>query len=243
MPWLFEQITSKDYLYIQDVAKLAEEAVVEKMLFIEQGIQSVLCLPIFGQKGQLIGFFGFDSIRKVANWSIEEIRQLRLLTNTIAYALERLSMQQNLQEALTKLQQFELAIQQVAIVVHLDRNGMMQMVNDNLLRISKHCQETLLGQHYRVLAGKTYDDQFFKRLERHLAQGKTWRAEVDSRAKDGSRFWLDMWVIPIKNSKAEVLSYLSISSDITERKSTEPQLNKTLAALKEAQLIAQIGRW
>jgi PAS domain S-box-containing protein len=243
MPWLFEQINKKDYLLISDVELLAEEAAAERRIFLDQGIKSVLCLPIRDQQAKLIGFFGFDSVNRNSSWSREVIQQLDLLTNTIAYAKEKLKIQSELKEALTQLKQFQFAIKQVAVVVNLDENGYIQEVNHNLLKLSQYSRSDLIGRHYMLLASNEYEVEFFEQMGATLAKGKIWHNEVDSRAKDGSRFWLDMWVIPLKSHKQKIRGYLSISIDITERKNAEIELTQTLEALKEAQNIAQIGRW
>ena len=83
IPWLKEQILNNEYVYIPDVEKLPEDATVEKSVFMKEEIKSVLTLNIFAN-GHLVGFFGFDSIKRKRCWTVDEINYLKVLANILA---------------------------------------------------------------------------------------------------------------------------------------------------------------
>lgn len=72
LPWWMERIQNLKYLYIPLVADLPNEAWIEKELLQAQGIQSLLVVPMV-HVGNLIGFLGFDSVKKVKSWSADAI--------------------------------------------------------------------------------------------------------------------------------------------------------------------------
>jgi len=85
-PWWKEQVEKKQIIYIRDVNELPENAAGEKIEFERQGIQTLLCFPIINN-GNLIGYFGFDSVDKVREWSQDQISVIETLANILADAL------------------------------------------------------------------------------------------------------------------------------------------------------------
>ncbi len=86
LSWWAKQIRTRDYVYIPDVDKLPPEAGAEKTLFQSQGIRSLLCLPIM-KNGILMGFFGFDAVKKKKTWTDYHIVLLNVLDKLITSAL------------------------------------------------------------------------------------------------------------------------------------------------------------
>ncbi len=105
LPWFAEQIKKKSVIHIPDVEKLTKEAQKEKKHFREQGIKSLICVPMLISE-KLIGFVGFDSVRQQRVWSQEDQTVLRLVAETFSNALarkraesEKIRMQKQLQRA------------------------------------------------------------------------------------------------------------------------------------------------
>jgi len=70
----------------------------DKELLLEQGIISILVLPIF-VGGVFWGFVGFDECKEERNWSEDEFSILKAFSNSIAEAIERSQMEQKLAQA------------------------------------------------------------------------------------------------------------------------------------------------
>ncbi len=91
--WWFEQIRKKDYIYAFDVNNLPEEAAAEKKHWKRQNIKSLLCIPMYGKTKEkeesLIGFFGFDSVKKSRSWDLEQITLLQVIAGILVNAIEK----------------------------------------------------------------------------------------------------------------------------------------------------------
>src|SRR5882724_9554796 len=74
-----------------------------------------------------------------------------------------------------------------------------------------------------------------------IASGKIWRSEVKNKAKDGSYYWVDTFVMPFLNEGGKIREFLSIRNDITERKKYVDELNRNQFFLEKASEAARIG--
>ena len=93
--WWTEQMKRDRPINFTDLEDMPEEAAFEKSVLQSQDIQSVLVLPIF-LHGILIGFWGFDSVRTSRVWTKDDVRKLRLVSNMLSDAIDKLRMDQEL---------------------------------------------------------------------------------------------------------------------------------------------------
>ncbi len=98
VPLIADIVRTRKMLFIPDVSQLPEEWSTEKRELEIQQVQSVLCLPLVkGEK--LLGYFGFDVVRRTHSLDQESIEVLKILANTLADALERNLMEKEMLEA------------------------------------------------------------------------------------------------------------------------------------------------
>jgi PAS domain S-box-containing protein len=125
-----------------------------------------------------------------------------------------------------------------AINVHVysavtDAHGTILKVNEPLTRVTGYTEEELIGKNFRTINSGYHPNHFFKNLFTSMAAGKTWRGEVKNKRKDGSFFWIDMVVIPLKNEKGNINYFLTLALPISERKEAEEQKERTSKMLED----------
>jgi len=116
-------------------------------------------------------------------------------------------------------------LDQLGIVSITDADGRILHVNDDFVRVSKYSREELIGQTHAILRSSRYSSEYWSNAYRALARGKPWRATLMNRAKDGTFFWVDVLIAPLK-SRNRIKGYLSIQRDITEVISLRSQLQE-----------------
>jgi PAS domain S-box-containing protein len=125
-----------------------------------------------------------------------------------------------------------------AINVHVysavtDTHGVILKVNEPLTKVTGYSEGELLGKNFNLFNSGFHSPLFFQDLFTSLAGGKTWRNEVKNKRKDGSFFWIDMVVIPLKNEKGATNYFLTLALPITERKEAEEKKEKTMKLLED----------
>jgi diguanylate cyclase len=122
-------------------------------------------------------------------------------------------------------------------------HGHIIEVNDAFCALSQFSREELLGKSHRIVNSGLHEQTFFVELWHKLTQGKSWSGEICNRAKDGALYWVESVIAPLLNSNGDIDRYISISSNITQRKKQEQELRKSQSLLSRAGEIAGVGGW
>jgi len=149
LPWLIAQLQQTHMVYIPAIAHLPPEAKVERIHFQQQGIQSLLCVPITSE-GRLFGFIGFDAVQEMKTWTVDDGRSLRLIGEIFASACQRKQTEASLRNS---EERFRRAFDDAAIgMALLHRDGTLFQVNRALCETLGYGEAELTQQilHDRV---------------------------------------------------------------------------------------------
>ncbi len=144
---------------------------------------------------------------------------------------------EELENCQNQLQSLVDALDRSAIVSIADKQGKITKINDEFCRISQYTEKELLGKDHRIVNSGHHTKEFWKEMWRDISRGKTWRAEVKNKAKDGSFYWVDTVINPMFDENKKITSYLSIRYLITDRKKAEADIAIQKEQLEESNLI------
>lgn len=132
--------------------------------------------------------------------------------------------QQTLQDSFVMLEQFKCALDQHAIVATTDIQGNITSVNENFCSISQYSREELLGQNHRILSSDYHSRAFYREMWECLKSGRVWHGEIKNRKKSGESYWVNVTIMPFFSDAGNSGQFISISTDITERRVSEDAL-------------------
>jgi len=132
------------------------------------------------------------------------------------------------------------AMDQHSIIATTDLKGMITYANAKFCDISGYSIDELVGSNHRILNSGNQPKAYWLDMFKTVSKGSVWQDEVLNKAKDGRLYWVDTSIIPMTcvEDKKKVTGYISIRTDITDKKNQHQKLiDSTLVA--ESALIAK----
>lgn len=86
--WTTRLLRDRQLIHLADIQTLPPEAAAERETLTEQGVKSILCLPMI-YEGSVVGFLGFDAVRTPKTWPESDVALLRIAGEIVVSALER----------------------------------------------------------------------------------------------------------------------------------------------------------
>ncbi len=99
-------------------------------------------------------------------------------------------------------------------------------VNDAFSRATGYSSGEAIGKSALVLLGDKTSIAEIDRIRSALKAYEPVRAEVILYRKNGTHFWVDVNMVPIRNEQGQVTHFVSVMREVTERKSAEEQLRR-----------------
>lgn len=152
----------------------------------------------------------------------------------------------NLDIELTRLGgRLDLLVQSVTdyAIYMLDCRGVVASWNVGAQRLKGYAPEEIIGEHFsrfytpeaieegkplQALATALKDDHF---------EAEDWRVR-----KDGSRFWANVVIHPIRTSSGDLIGYAKITRDLTERRLAQLALERSQESFFHSQKMEAIGQ-
>ncbi|HEX3880693.1 MAG TPA: MHYT domain-containing protein [Bryobacteraceae bacterium] len=109
-------------------------------------------------------------------------------------------------------------------VVVTDVTGTIEYVNASFSKMTGYTAAEALGHHTRMLKCPETESSVFGELWSTITQGQTWKGVLKNQRKDGSAYWEQMTIAPVRDRAGAVTRYIALKQDITERKKYEAEL-------------------
>jgi PAS domain S-box-containing protein len=176
------------------------------------------------------------------DFSRNETAFLRAVANVLAAAAEHSS-------AFHQLMLLGSAVTQSQDSIMITDSGLdapgprILFVNPAFTQITGYRIDEVLGISPRILQGEKTAADFIHRIHTRLREGKSAHGETVNYRKNGTEFWVEMQISPLRDATGQVTHFVGIQRDITERKIAEGRLRESEAMLGAAQRLAHLGSW
>ena len=129
-------------------------------------------------------------------------------------------------------------------VIIADPQGIALWANESFTRLTGYEDHEIIGRKPGSLLQCPESDPLAKRkISEAVHAGCAFSSQIINQRKDGSRYWVNLVGQPIHDTNGQLVAFMGIANDITERLEHEAALARSESMLNEAQRIAHIGAW
>ena len=106
----------------------------------------------------------------------------------------------------------------LAIII-TDINGKIQWANTGFTKLSGYSPDEIIGKTPGGLVRSGHQDkEFYGELWDTIRQGQVWSGELINIRKDGTLYYEEQTITPVKDDEGNIINFIAIKIDITERK-------------------------
>ena len=97
--------------------------------------------------------------------------------------------------------------------------------NEAFERLTGYDRQGVLGRNCRFLQGEGTDEETVARVRRAIENERPVSVELLNYRADGTPFWNQLDIVPIRDDTGAVTHYLGLQQDVTDRRTREERLN------------------
>jgi len=157
---------------------------------------------------------------------IEIVSQGRVIDETIETKKEKKAL-------LNMLMAHRKAIESNIICSITDNKGIITYANDKFCEISKYTRRELLGSTHNIINSGYHTKAFFGNMWQTITSGRMWQGEIKNKAKDGTLYWVNATILPMKGENNNINGYLSLRILINDQKELEEERHKHTKTIED----------
>ncbi|GBC84637.1 Sensor kinase CckA [bacterium HR11] len=122
------------------------------------------------------------------------------------------------QAYLERLELLRMAFEHAGEAVFItDVNGTILWVNPAFTATTGYTAEEAVGQNPRILKSGIHPREFYERFWSHILAGQVWRGVFINRRKDGTLYYDERTIAPVRDAEGRITHFVAIGEDVTER--------------------------
>ena len=115
-------------------------------------------------------------------------------------------------------------------------------VNPSFTRMTGYAAEEVVGRNCRFLQGPATDPDAIEAIRAGLAEGRSVTTTLLNYRKDGTAFWNQLSISPVFDGQGELVSFVGVQTDVTERVRVEAEREAAFAAEQAARREAELAQ-
>lgn len=123
--------------------------------------------------------------------------------------------------------------QSPASIIITDTLGNIEYVNQKFHEVSGYSFNEIKGKNSRIFQSGHTKKEEYKRLWETISSGNEYRSELLNRKRNSDLFWESVLISPIRNEEGNIINYIAIKEDITNRKKSDLEIRKLSVAIEQ----------
>ncbi len=147
------------------------------------------------------------------------------LTQAISLCNDYIAMTKRLKKQDDLIHLLSQAMEQApAPVVITSLEGTIEYVNAMFCKVTGYGADEAIGQNPSILKSGINSVEIYQNLWETIKSGLEWECELANRRKNGQIYWEWVRITPLRDKDGNIIKFLKVAQDITERKSYEESL-------------------
>ena len=118
-----------------------------------------------------------------------------------------------------------------SVVIITDKNNIIEYVNRKFVEVTGYNADEVIGQNAGNIGLQPATEE--EKMLRTLAEGKEWHGEFINRKRNGELYYESASISAIRDESGNIAHLIKVAIDITEKKRTESELQRSELQLRE----------
>ncbi|MBW4631313.1 MAG: PAS domain-containing protein [Iphinoe sp. HA4291-MV1] len=191
-------------------------------------IKASVVAPIINNN-QLLGLLCAHQCSEPRTWQKPEIDFFRQLAIQVEIALEQANLLHQLE-----LRDRAIAAASNAIIITdaLGSDNPIIFCNPAFETVTGYSQKEVLGRNYEFLTGSDTNPDTVELIRDAVRLQYECQVVIKNYRKDGTSYWCELSMSPVREAFGQVINFIWVQTDITERKRVEEELRHSKEALQ-----------
>jgi len=212
--------------HVNNVNPVFKSEGTDKILHDQMKIKSLMWFS-FAFEDEKYYLLVFNFVRQLHEWQDAEISFVEALARHVELGLMKIRLLDEQMRVTSEVRQLASVVEQATeSIVLTDIKGHIKYVNPAFEGITGYTADEALGKNLRILKSGKQQTVFYKELWETIQQGRTWDGRFINRRKDGTEYYEEAVIFPVKNSAGQIVNYCKIGRDITREMELEQQLQQ-----------------
>ena len=191
----------------------------------KSGLASAILLPL-AREGMPLGVLGVFS-DETGRFDETEISLMEELAGDLAFGIHTRRLDERRKIAEESLRKLSRAVDQSPnAVVITDHDGKIEYVNPKFVEVTGYAAEEAIGKTPGILSSGETERAEYAALWEAISSGAEWRGVFHNKRKDGSLYWADSTISPVRDDQGRITHFIGIAQDVTRKRATENRLRQ-----------------
>ncbi|NOR57801.1 MAG: diguanylate cyclase, partial [Sulfurimonas sp.] len=118
------------------------------------------------------------------------------------------------------------AVNAGSIVSRSNTEGIITYVNDTLCKKTGYTKRELIGKSHNIFRHPNTPKKVFKSMWETIQGGEIYHGLLKNSKKDGTTFYANITIVPIKDENNDIIEYIALRDDVTELVNSKKELKK-----------------
>jgi PAS domain S-box-containing protein len=166
----------------------------------------------------------------------EEISILQRVIENIVFGITAIEIENEKALLINNLRKVKQAVEQSeASIVITDLEGNIEYVNPAFSKLTGYSLNEVLGKNPRILQSGVTPKNNYNQLWQNITNALTWTGEFCNKKKNGELYWEYASIAPILDDNGNVINYVAVKENITDRKIMELEQQKLYNMLESSE--------